>query len=476
MSDKTYIPDGKYPELRIVLSKERDEGQKPKRFSNRDRLGSSNIPVYVPDDDPLPENAPRGLSVYDLTTRMRSVDPETVSGLEYRPHNSLDVPEQHDDFVTEFVEVEFERLGTLSTPQGAPPADPITLTDDDYTWLNNALLGSREPILPGHESDPRDALDPFSFAPINGSGRMIPVCMEISHLILGVHETDEGDPESFPFNFKKGQVNGFWMTPANKAVHLNPEGVGLGSIVYYDVDESVKPVIWKGYDPDLELEINPAERWSTKAIDLGLDIHAHAKKRVLTITSDLGIVFGNYIRDAFGNLLIDPQGAFGGGIPPQLHFGYGYEGFSTSDTDTFKITNDPWYESDVVTFKVKGQDNRVYVRPTLVGYTWSKDIDLDGGTGRDIYKAWVSRSPVYPSGSELNCYIHRSPLADYDDIPVDYRNLGLASTFSLNEGSLVAAIAQGSKIFYIWRKIPRTPDTLFMLGFNAGYQTIGDCA
>lgn len=475
MGDKrTFVPDGKYPELTITVSAKPTSSKE--LFIRRSAPNQAGISPYSPFDDPPPQDALKGISFYDLATRMRSVDPVTVSGLEFRPFNSPDVPSQHEGYVTEFVEIEFERVGTYPVnPETEPPAHVVGLTGADYTWFNNALLGSRAPTG-------SDMLDPFSFAPVNGSGRMIPVCMEISHAVMGVHAADVGDPADFPFSFKKGQVNDLWMQPLNKVkIFGNPL---TGVRAYYDV-AGTKAVIWKDYNPVLEDEINADERWSSIASMMGLDKHAKAKTRKVTVTENTGIAFGDYVGDGFGNLVIEIQGEFAGGVPGgKLVFGYGYEGFSTTDTDTFKITNEPRFDAAVVSFRVKGQDNRVYLRPTLIGFNWAKLVAGGGGSQRDVYKVWASRVPIYPfngapvtfpPGHEFNCYIHRSTIADYSHIPVDYRNIFLAPAVSLNIGSLVGAIGQGNKIFYIWRKIARDPDNVYNLGVNAGSHSVGAC-
>jgi hypothetical protein len=158
-----------------------------------------------------------------------------------------------------------------------------------------------------------------------------------------------------------------------------------------------------------------------------------------------------------------------------------YEGFVTTDKVRFKVTSEPRFEAAEVAYTFKGSDNRVYLRPVMRPWIFAAH-DEEGHIG-DVRRAWASRLPIYPyryqpppGAGSLACLIRRSPLVDYPSLPPAYQSVqGTAIYSPLPAGSLVAAIAQGARVFYVWRKAARPANFTSLLGLGGIPNEIGEC-
>jgi hypothetical protein len=450
----------KRPVVKILLKK----GQHARTTEDGKEVGGpeyGTLPGQQVDDALIPARQ-FNVSVYDLGTRMRSVAPGVVfDGLRYRPFLAQDVPEAHGGNVTEYVEIDFAALGTFVHNSVIPPGDHLLLDSAAHTHFNQALLGQRVPVLPGHEHDTYDKLDPFSFAIVNGSSRQLPVCMDITRYILGIAESDVPDPrEGYPPVARKGQITNLWLPNSGQlrgSDYRATDGIHPPS---YSIGPVLKPAIIKKYDSVKEDEAESAENWSPVNVEMaGVTTGAKAKKHQVDGGAGQGLAFGYYTGDGFGGIMFDIVGEFGQGV-------LNYEGFSTWDTTNFKITNGPRFDASETVYTFKGRDNRIYLRPVLIGYR----IYTDAGT----HRSWAGRRPVYPNSFHAtDCLVRRTPDADFAHAPSGATLQYLALENVLPPGSLVAAIAQGSKIFYIWRKTAREPN---YSSFLIPSGPIGECS
>lgn len=136
------------------------------------------------------------------------------------------------------------------------------------------------------------------------------------------------------------------------------------------------------------------------------------------------------------------------------HTGW-YYGFDTGDAERFKVTIEPFFTADAVTFRFRGDDNRVYLRPRLAGIAL-----VDSVTG-ETEASWIARlAPVYPAPGSVGCALARSAYSEDPDPEaqqVAYLNIFTAVPGeetpvlrTLRAGSLVAAVAQGARVYYVW--------------------------
>lgn len=130
---------------------------------------------------------PGSVAFYDLGTRLRSVPGDTVfDGLRFREMVSGDsaAPDDAGGRVSEYIEIRAEAAGTYVEPGESSYGLPLMmLSDAEAALLERALLGRRSPDaaevldVPG---EPLDPVDPFGFTPVNGSGRSVGNCQELT--------------------------------------------------------------------------------------------------------------------------------------------------------------------------------------------------------------------------------------------------------------------------------------------------------
>lgn len=259
---------------------------------------------------------------------------------------------------------------------------------DDFAAVERGLLGRRHPEAPADEGgEPLDPVDPFGFTLVNGSSRLVSDCEELS--------TDRLSNFALP---------AFRVTTSTTVREQRPEPENPLRVVY-------RGTLGVEVDPVAELV---AGRWRTREAAPGdnderwnpKDLESGAAQRQLAIPRDSRI-------RAEGQLILGqftPQGGDDSEHPDYWDFislAGEYHGFDTGDTVRFKVTMEPSYGAEAAVYTFRGVDNRVYLRPLRVAPEPATSV----------------RIPVYEG---------------------DF-------TVLLPPGSLVAVIAQGSKVYYVWR-------------------------
>jgi hypothetical protein len=427
MADETKIPPG--GKVEITLRRKRKPS--PKAARTADARG------IVPVDDETPRYLRRGqveIVYLDLATRLRSVPPTTFTGNRIRLASDTGAPARSDDYFNEYVEQVYE------LPR-APGFHNITLyTPAEIALLTASLLGARLPGSP-------DALDPLSTTEANVSGRKLFNCQPLphsagySHVWAGVNDKE--------FRLADGtagdNVGGLWAD--------------LGAEEWTRRTASDQDALEKWNPLNLQFSNAPhtAGRLRPKLA------------RVTRLRQFYKVVPG------FGEV----WGA--------------YERFDTGDLVNFKITGAPAFAAPDIPFSMGRGEVRVYLVPRMTLHTFQ----TGAGTpyNANPYR-WHARMMAYPDAwlsqagtqAELRrralCFILRSPLAGAAFAAVTPTITPIYSVpqfFVFSQeypasislaGMLSAVIAQGGKVFYVWR---RTSATLnYSTSFNpyAGSATL----
>lgn len=377
------------------------------------------------DDDVLVHRKPANISFYDLGTRLRSVPSGTTfNGTRvYEWPNTTAETEPAEGNTSEYVELALEVDGEM-VEHGSIIEPPwwheVVITDDDWATLTDMLLGSRKPLE--EDEEPSDVVDPFGFSTANGSSRRLPHCAEL-----------------WADNLFYQPVS-FHVSGRDIAFTLNPD-------VFTEEAGYELPYTLREAKPEDE-----DERWNQNNVAGGM---------------------------AF-NQLVAPKGFFEGSSGPvkidnafphyQLTLNiHNYHGFDTADTVKYKVTNEPSYAAEAVTYSFKGKDNRFYLRPRVMG------LLLFSGTptgGFILTGDWAGRAmPAYPRinnneepniNSLYRCVVSRSQYSQHAELigPNAFLaaiklNVGEhfgtpTACLALRQGSLAGVIGQGSKLFYVW--------------------------
>jgi|GEM_PF-3367289 len=357
----------------------------------------------------------------DLATRLRSVPPTIFTGNRIRLSTDTESPARNDDYFNEYVEQVYELART--------PATRLTLyTQEQIAQLTAALLGSRTP-------GSTDTLDPFATTPANVTGRKLHNCMPLPHRAgnlqtwIGVNDGE--------YHLADGTID---------------DGAGGGLWTNFGAQE------WK------EREARPAEdaseRWNP--LNLRLTSAPHRAGRL----TPKGAIKRVRLLYPFVENYGDIWGA--------------YERFDTHDPVNYKLTNLPSFSAEEVTFSAGRGDLRVYLVPRMILHNFTT------GEGTPYYLfnryRWHSRKPVYPDDftpsqvSEVSqffrCFIERSPLAGQAFRAVtptttpgyfsaQFNEFGGEYPASISRtGMLAAALVQGSRVWYVWRRTDAPLDPL----------------
>lgn len=367
------------------------------------------------------------ISFYDLGMRLRSVPTSTpFNGLRvYEWPNSSATQEPDDANSSEYVELAFEVDGTLIEHGGIvdPPwYHEVVITDEDWETLTAKLLGSRKPLA--EDEEPSDVTDPLGFSVVNGGTRRLPHCAEIW--------SDQVYYQPILFHISGRDI----------AFTLNPD-------VFTEEDGIENPYLLR------ESKVEDAEeRWNPNNITEGAAFHL--------LIAPKGLFDG-----CSGDIKVDDTFPHYNVVPNIAH----YHGFDTADTVKYKITNEPYYEADAVTYSFQGKDNRFYLRPRLMGMV------LFSGTpagGHLVTGDWVGRPmPIYPRVHGFDestngikgmyrCLTVRSLYSNHAGLVspnsfvaaihmnVDEFYNTAQDCLALRQGSLAGIIGQGNQTFYIW--------------------------
>jgi hypothetical protein len=396
--------------VRVELSKKDAQGTEGKR--EREHKA-----VLFPDEDSdlYVRRGPVAMALYDLGTRLRSVPPDTVfNGLRRREYLSQETasPDNAHNYFNEYVEVAYEVQGIFHpvTPEQEEAGELSTLevTSEEWERLDKMLLGSRAPLV---EGEPHDPFDPFGFSFANGSGRALTNVAPVPYSLMYFG-----------------------------AIYIGDSDFGVSSDPHIvDPDHPVA-----GWDFRQPKEADAEERWNPH---------------------NLGD--GSYLPDNFAQRALEFKNKKAkGALGVQIH---GYEYFSTGDPDTYKITTEPSFEAEEKKFSIKGRDNRIYLRPTLTGL-------LFGSTS--VLSTWAARQPtIYPTINGLApsaCGIKRSEYSHYEAAsaaPMALSQLYLSPP-AVPAHTLVAAIAQGHTVYYVWRRAAQEESTGLSLFSTT---TVGTC-
>ncbi len=329
---------------------------------------------------------PVAVAFYDLATRLRSVAAGTnLTPPRLRELESSDPADPCDECFSEYASV---RTGELGTEEEGPPSYTL-YSGEDFAAVERGLLGPRHPDAaedPAHPGEPLDPVDPFGFTRANGSGRLVSNCEELS--------TDRLSAEAIIF---------YVTTAARTHREQRPDVDDFNTVYTGSTGTELEPAAllaeekWKTRESKPE---DDGERWNQKDVDSG------AAFRLLEIPKDARI-------KAEGQLivgrLLDRLDEGGGAWFQFSNVAGHYYGFDTGDAVHYKITTEPGFDADAVTFRFKGNDNRIYLRPFLTAPPLASDF--------------------------------KAPVSSVQD----------NSFYVLPPGSLVAAIAQGSRVSYVWR-------------------------
>ncbi|HEV2861107.1 MAG TPA: hypothetical protein VGX48_08885 [Pyrinomonadaceae bacterium] len=398
MGDKFKVPPGST--LDVTLGRKRRKAR-PQAPPARDERGiipvESNPTRYVFRGKP-------SIIFLDLGTRLRSVAAASWTGGRYRPASETTAPARDDTKFDEYVELEYER---------AAPAQLATPTLAEFQALDARLIGSRAP-------GSSDTLDPLSTTAANVTARALYNCMPLPH-------------------------DGRWLYAT--------VGVG-GELFKLSADEGERPDEWKAREA---AAADADERWNELNLAAGV-AHGSGVLKAKGPVGRLRVVAGDYSEHGLARAV----GA--------------YEEFDTADEANFKVTSESSFSADAVPLSLAGSaDVRVYLKPRMLRY------ELSTGAG-GVFR-WDGRVPVYPdlyifrnasSQEDLNrramCAMRRSPLASahYDANPPPSGQTAFLRWPSFTAadvppvltvaGALCCVIAQGVKVFFVWRKTARALD------------------
>lgn len=341
----------------------------------------------------------------DLGTRLRSVPASEWKGDRSRAAEEVSQPVVRDDYFDEYVEIEYER---------AAPVRLASPTLSEVNTLDRRLLGSR--ALGG-----TDALDPLGQTPANRTGRQLYNCMPLLH-------------------------DARWLYAV---IGVNDKSFKLSA------DEGERPREWERRG---EAAGDSQEQWNELNLEALIPFGSGLLKPKGTVKS-LRVVAGDFSSHGL-------QRAVGA-----------YEEFDTEDNANFKVTSEASFDAATVPLKLSnGAPIRVYLKPRFLRYELTTSNLL-------APLRWDGRVPVYPDlfvfrgastqpevDSRAMCAVRRSPIgsAYYDANPPDEGTVGFLSwpSFTADSvpptltpaGALAAILAQGSKVYYVWRRTARALD------------------
>lgn len=353
------------------------------------------VGLLAADDDPTRyvfRASPAAVAFYDLGSRLRSVPVGTdPSPLRLRELISSDPAAPGTNHFSEYASIHTGDLGTEHEEGG----QTYTLySTADFTFVERGLLGPRHPDAaedPEEPGTPLDPVDPFGFSQANGSARLVANCEELSvDRLTGAGVIIE--------------VSAFYVTTAARTTReQRPEVDDLNSVYTGATGASFEPSVlladktWKTREPE---GTDEAERWNPK------DIESGAAHRLLDIPKAARLKAEGQL--IVGRLIERETEGFGAWYQFSNAAGHFY-GFDTGDTVRYKVTAEPRFDSEAITFTFKGADNRVYLRPYLAAPPLPSDFTVPVSSVRDNF------------------------------------------FYILPPGSLVAAVAQGARVFYVWR-------------------------
>lgn len=350
----------------------------------------------------------------DLGTRLRSIPAADWTGDRYRAAADASSPVTRDDYFDEYVEMVYER---------AAPVQLAAPTLAEVQALDARLLGSRAP-------GSTDTLDPLGTTPANVTKRKLFNCMPLPQGSFWLYTT---------------------VGVGDKLTKLSTDE-GQGAVA----DEH--PAEWTRRKPQAT---DARERWNSR--NLSADVAAGTGiLKVKGAIKRLRVVAGDFSAH---------------GLPRAVG---AYEEFDTDDSTNFKITTEPRSDAPAAALKLASSSPvRVYLKPRLVRRVLSA-LDTPFSTFGFM---WDGRVPVYPdlwlirnisSVEDVNaramCALRRSPLASayYDEHPppsghAPYLSFpsfiaGQLPPILTPAGALSAVVAQGSKVFYVWRSLAREID------------------
>lgn len=217
--------------------------------------GESSKPVRRRYDD---EYAPRraapvtGIYLFDLGTRLRSVNESSFDGLRLRLASEHDAPVRVDGNHDEYVEIDTN------------PSNAATLSNDAARDAQNAaLLGSRS-------AGSTDAMDPLAEYLANGSGRKLSACMPIPYnahtlrLSANIGAGDKRLTEDLAFPNRLTSWTRRTAKPSDAAEAWNDLNVdddvpfGQGYINDAPSNIQVRPIDIPGVDFYVSLDVNAA--------------------------------------------------------------------------------------------------------------------------------------------------------------------------------------------------------------------------
>jgi hypothetical protein len=348
MTDKrTFVPDGKYPELRIRITK---KPEAPTRFVStpHSKNPQGNYPPYVFQYDPVPQGG-KNIYFYDLGTRLRTVtdvEPTTADSVELRSRirfrDAIDTPisattdEPLLDHTLEYLEV---AVDGQATDLDAIDPDNLDLNGGNLgtqaelpaaiiTALDKAMLGSRWRD-PAHPADPpADLLDPLGFTKAVGSLRKIPNCAPIPYETQRWGGGYDDALLAIDVELYKGED-----APQRLicAAHQRPKIEELG-------------------DPRVALITNT--KWKKRTANPDKD--ALERWNPLNTLDDTTGLNQGYIESK----------GLGGGYNLRIKSRLQYEEFDTGDAVNYKVTSTPYFSGSEVPFKYSGgNETHIYLKP-----------------------------------------------------------------------------------------------------------------
>ena len=461
MSDEeTKLPAG--ASVEIVLRRRRRDA--PERApAGQEEPPRSIVPT---DDEPSRYLHRAGLEItfYDLGTRLRSVPATDFSELRFRPKDETTAPQRNDNFYNEYVEMEWEAEAvseTLSDDSSLYLSDFVRETD--FRALEKRILGQRA-------SSSTDALDPFGTTSANVTGRQLANCMPLAYdcggaLVDLVLRRDGADEKRYLIG--QHLSRGFLTT------------VGTPQDTVQASEE---------WDARRSKELDATERWNPHNLSSGV---AHATG------------------------VLKPKDSGGGQL--KIEAALVYEPFATDDPVTYKITRQPSYTAEEVSFPGLSRGRvRVFLKPQLrlIQFFYTRPLRSQDGVQTTFFGYGITaRLPVYTRlprvgfgarepGAQLNClpargwarsvsaFFSRSPLAkavgDADEAATlaFHQFLNPERIYSYDEayegrwvtplqaprfnngttqpatrvGLLVGAISLGSAIYYVWLRRDESVD------------------
>jgi hypothetical protein len=383
--------------------------------------------VYVRRQKPI-------ITFYDLGTRLRSVPPITFTRARVRPYGATEKPVRNDDYFNEYVEIEYELPRSVN--------QYALYTPTEIARLVASLLGSRSP-------GSSDTLDPLGDSEANVTGRKLHNCQPLPYSAGRYHTVVAVNDDEYRLNDgTEGDTQSIWP-----------------------VEEVTE---WKMREP---VESDAGEKWNPHNLAFSNVAHRTAtlKPKSARVTS-----LRNLYR--FSEAIFSEMWGM-------------YERFDTTDNENFRITSEPSFAADEVPVSFNTRDSiRVYLVPRMALHRF---ISGNGGTYDPTPFRWHSRLMVYPDvlysasdplqlevAARAMCFIQRSPLAasafqaytpgpeitPFYPVPIFYLAQDQYSPISL-PGMLSAVIAQGSSIWYIWRRsvaeVPNGPVFSGNIALNA---------